>query len=159
MGRLMTSFANLLIASLVVGAMFGIWLIGNPVALSPGAYVEQQQNMILALNVKLPVLGWSAALLTLVSAWLARMRRTLLVLYLLSFGLFIAAGLVTRFLNQPINAIVMTCATESPPSKWMAPRDDWWRWHVVRTSAGVAGLCLLIIASLQLNGDDSTSQL
>jgi hypothetical protein len=156
MCRLIVRSANLLLASLVVGAMFGIWLTGNPVDLSPNTYVQQQQRMISALNVTMPVLGWSAALLTLTSAILARQRRGILSLYVVSFAPFIAAGLVTRFLNQPINAIVMTWTADDPPTEWMTLRDGWWRWHVVRTLLGLGGLCLLILASLVGYGDDGT---
>lgn len=146
--RSILAFANLLLASLVVGSMFGIWLAGNLTDLSAGAYVEQQQHDIRALNVVMPVLGWLLALLTATAAILARSNRYCLALLIAALVCFIAAGLVTRFLNQPINAIVMTWSAESRPSHWMEMRDNWWHWHILRTATGIVGLCFLIAANL-----------
>ncbi|MGE5669570.1 MAG: anthrone oxygenase family protein [Betaproteobacteria bacterium] len=60
----------------------------------------------------------------------------------------VAAGVVTRFGNQPINAQVMTWAPNAPPANWTDFRDWWWRWHTVRTVAMVAALAMLILATL-----------
>ena len=57
-------FVSLLLTSLLVGAMFGIWLGFNPSALTAMAYVEMQQNAIRALNISFPVLGLVCVLLT-----------------------------------------------------------------------------------------------
>ena len=57
MARLVIRSAALVVAALVVGAMFGIWLGHNPATLSPGAYVEQQQEAIRTMNVSMPALG------------------------------------------------------------------------------------------------------
>jgi hypothetical protein len=50
-------FILLLVLSLLVGTMFGIWVGFNPASLSAAAYVEQQQNAIRSLNTLLPVMG------------------------------------------------------------------------------------------------------
>ena len=55
----------------------------------------------------------------------------------------------TRFLNQPINRIVMTWSTDAPPINWPGLRDEWWRWHLVRLFAGLVGLSLLITAAVK----------
>jgi membrane protein YqaA with SNARE-associated domain len=65
-------FANVLLAGLVVGSVFGIWLGYNPASLSASAYIEQQQHAIEALNVTMPVLGAICIVLTLVHALLVR---------------------------------------------------------------------------------------
>ncbi len=49
----------------------------------------------------------------------------------------LAAALVTRFGNQPVNAIVMTWNPQSPPAEWAQLRDAWWQWHMVRTGVEV----------------------
>jgi hypothetical protein len=41
-------FLNIIIAALLAGTSFGIWIGYNPLNLSPSTYIEQQQNMILA---------------------------------------------------------------------------------------------------------------
>lgn len=148
MTRSIINFSNLLLAALVVGTMFGIWLGYSPVDLSPGAYVEQQQHAIRALNVTMPVLGALTALLTLASAIFARGDRRKLAVFVAALGCFVAAGVTTRFLNQPINAIVITWSALAPPSNWTELRDEWWRWHILRTLLGIAGLSLLIAANM-----------
>jgi len=139
-------FLNLLLAALTAGAMFGFWLSHNPAGLSPAVYVAQQQNGIRALNVKMPLLGGFTVLLTFGAAVLARGDGTRFGLLLAAGCCFLAAGLITRFLNQPINAIVMTWSPEAPPPNWDQLRDTWWRWHLVRTAGGIVGLSLLIVA-------------
>jgi len=43
-------FISLLLTSLLVGTMFGVWLGFNPAALTAPAHVEMQQNAIRAPN-------------------------------------------------------------------------------------------------------------
>ncbi len=147
MAQLAIRCASLIVAALVVGAMFGIWLGHNPATLSAGAYVEQQQEAIRSMNVTMPALGAVAIALALLSA--AKMSggwaRTFVVAGALCLT---ASGVVTRIRNQPINRIVMAWSVQTPPAEWRALRDEWWRWHVVRTGAGVLGLALLIVGNV-----------
>ena len=149
MGALIVDFANLLLASLLVGATFGVWLVFNPAGLGANVYVALQQQGIRTLNVAMPALGAATALVTVTSAVLGREDRTRVLLLLAAVVCFVAAGLITRFLNQPINAIVMTWAVDAPPANWTQLRDEWWRWHLMRLIAGLAGLSLLIAATLR----------
>jgi uncharacterized membrane protein len=140
-------FANLLVVALIAGTVFGIWLGYDPASLSPGTYIEQQQEVIRALNVRMPVLGATAILLTVSSAVLARAERRALYLLVAAVACLLVAGLVTRFGNQPINAIVMTWNAHTPPADWMNLRDEWWKWHIVRTLAMIGGLSLILLAN------------
>jgi uncharacterized membrane protein len=142
-------FCNLLLASLVIGAMFGIWLSFNPAGLGAAAYVLQQQHGIRTLNGTMPILGALTILLTIIAAVLARIDSARFTLLLGATACFVAVALITRFLNQPINAIMITWSPDSPPANWTQLRDAWWRWHVVRLIIGISGLCLLIIATLK----------
>lgn len=142
-------FVSLFLTALLVGTMFGVWLGFDPAALSATAYVEMQQNAIRSLNVSLPTLGFVCILLTLALAILTKddkMGRYLLVAAVLCL---IAAGVITRFANQPINAIVITWSPQSPAANWTELRDTWWRWHVARTVAGVTALALALLAALR----------
>jgi uncharacterized membrane protein len=141
-------FSNVLLAGLIAGTLFGIWLGYNPHSLSPSAYIEQQQNAIRALNVTMPILGAICTVITLIHAYLARSNRSTLYLLLTAVILFVIAGLVTRFGNQPINAIVIGWRASSPPSMWEAARDRWWQWHSVRTIAMIAGFGCVIRATM-----------
>jgi uncharacterized membrane protein len=144
----LVGFANLFIVSLVVGAMFGIWLGYNPMNLSYTAYLEQQQQAIRTLNVTMPLLGAIGTLLTVASAVLAHDGHLALALLMAAVVCLLGAGLVTRFGNQPINAKVRTWSVQTVPTDWTTLRDDWWRWHIRRTFAGVVGLSLLILGLL-----------
>lgn len=142
-------FAALLLAALLVGSIFGAWLIFNPAGLDGPTYVAQQQLAIRTLNIALPALGAVTILLTIAAAALARADRTRLALFAAAVLSFAVAGLITRFLNQPINAIVITWAPAAPPANWTALRDDWWRWHGLRLAIAIFGLAALIAAALK----------
>jgi len=149
MTALIIDFADLLLAGLLTGAIFGAALIMSPAGLDATTYVIAQQNGIRALNSIMPLLGAATIILTLVAAFIASgdPARTNL-LFAAAAGL-IVVGLVTRFLNQPINAIVMTWNANSPPADWTALRDAWWRWHLVRLALALAALSLVIAAALR----------
>ena len=148
MARRVLKCANVFLAALVVGTMFGIWLGFNPSSLSASAYVEQQQEAIRSLNVAMPVLGAISIALTLAHAVWASAAKTSRRFLFAAAVCFLFSGLVTRFGNQPINREVMTWSAQSPPRGWQEERDMWWRWHVVRTTTGVLGLGLLIVATI-----------
>ena len=144
-------FFNLLLAALLVGTIFSTWLTASPVSLSASDYVVVQQQHIRALNVFMPILGGATILVSIASAFLSRADGTRLALMVAVVLSFVIAGLITRFLNQPINAVVMTWMRDAPPVDWMQLRDVWWSWHLVRLSFGLLGLCLLIAAMLRRN--------
>lgn len=149
MFSVMIDFANLLLAALVVGVMFGVWLVFNPAGLDASFYVALQQQGIRVLNKVMPALGAATILVTIAAAMLGRNDRTRLLLLMTALACFVVAGLITRFLNQPINAIMMTWSSDSPPANWTGLRDQWWRWHCIRLAVGMGGLSLLIAATLK----------
>ena len=140
--------ANIIFAALIAGGMFVIWAGYDPATLSPSTYVEQQQNAIRALNVVMPVLGAIAIALTLISAFLQRKDRTVFVLLIVATAFLIISGVVTRFGNQPINALVITWDIARPPANWTELRDQWWGFHRLRTFCGLIALALITWASI-----------
>jgi len=148
-------FVILLLMSLVVGTMFGVWIGFDPSGVSAATYVEQQQHTIRALNTLMPALG--AACIALAAALAVRTRSNTGSRYLLiaAIACLVVAGLVTRFANQPINAQVMTWSAVAPPANWMELRDMWWHWHILRTVAGIAALSLTLLAVLAGGQSDS----
>lgn len=155
MKKIISLFA-VLMAGLVTGAVFGIWLSKNPVDLPARIYIEQQQINIRALNTIMPILGLIAILLNLVAAAFERRNRLTLRLFMLAAAFFIVSGLVTRFGNQTINSIVMTWDPANPPDNWEELRDRWWLWHQVRTLSSVLAFALSIAAiiSTRRNADE-----
>ena len=146
---LVVDFANLLLAALVVGALFGARLFLNPVGLDASLYVAVQQQAIRTMNTVMPALGAATIVATVAAAVLGRGDRVRLWLLVATAACFLAIGLITRFRNQPINAVVMTWRGDSAPPNWTALRDAWWRWHLMRLATGLVGLSLLIAAALR----------
>ena len=146
-------FVLLLIMSLLVGTMFGIWVGSNPAPLSATAYVETQQNAIRSLNSLLPALGAICTILTATLAVLLKGMPTSRNLLLAAVVCLVAAGVITRFRNQPINSVVMTWSAQAPAANWTELRDTWWHWHILRTVAGIAALALTLFAALSSKTD------
>jgi uncharacterized membrane protein len=130
--------------------MFGIWAGYNPNSLSASSYIEQQQNAIRAFNTLLPAIGAVCILLTAGLAVVARTDSRVRYLHVAAAVLLVVAALVTRFGNQPINAIIMTWSALAPAANWTELRDAWWQWHIVRSVAGIGALSLTFIAILAL---------
>jgi uncharacterized membrane protein len=142
-------FVDLLLAALLAGAMFAVFLMMRPAGLDAATYVVQQQNGIRALNGVMPALGGLTIVLTLAAAFAAANDRARVVLLIVSVACLVAAGLITRFLNQPINAVVMTWSAQAAPAEWTALRDEWWRWHLVRSAFALSALALIIASALR----------
>lgn len=145
--RWVVDFLAVLLAALVAGTTFGILFGYDPAGISGPAYVEVQQGAIRGLNVLIPVLGGLAILFTLIDAFLSRAVPGRAWLLLVAACFLIAAAAITRFGNQPINAVVITWNAQAPPAQWSALRDQWWHWHVIRSWVTVGGLVLLVIAT------------
>ena len=141
-------FLSLLLTSLLVGTMFGIWLGFDPSGLTATTYVETQQHTIRALNIAMPALGFVCILLTVALAVLTKHDERGRYLLIAAAIFLIAAGIITRFGNQPINAQVMVWSVQAPAANWAELRDTWWNWHILRTVAGIGALGLSIVAAL-----------
>jgi hypothetical protein len=71
MTALILDFADLLLAGLLAGAIFGAFLFMSPAGLDAATYVIAQQNGIRGLNHVMPLLGGATILLTLAAAFAA----------------------------------------------------------------------------------------
>lgn len=141
-------FVLLLLLALLVGTTFGIWVGFNPASLSASAYVEQQQNAIRSLNTLLPAMGAVCILLTVALAFMSKSDSRGRYLLFAAAVFMIVAAMVTRFANQPINAVVMTWSAQAPAANWAQLRDEWWQWHIIRSLASIAALALTVLAVL-----------
>ena len=142
-------FCNVVMAALVTGAMFGIWIGYNPKDLSAPTFIEQQQHAISSLNTLMPLLGLITILLTLTSAFLQKKSKVAFSILLVASVFLIVSGLTTRFGNQPINSIVMTWDMNTPPINWTELRNQWWTYHELRTFSAFIGLCLIVWTSIK----------
>ncbi|RYF36929.1 MAG: DUF1772 domain-containing protein [Cytophagaceae bacterium] len=94
----------------------------------------------------MPAMALAALALVVVLAALARNRPAVLGLYLVTALAIIVGGVITRFLNQPINDQIMGWTPASIPADWTTLRDSWWTWHLVRLTATLSAELLLIVA-------------
>lgn len=140
---------NVILAGLVAGIIFGVWIGFNPQHLSAPTYVEQQQNAIKALNTLMPLLGLMTIIITVTSAFLQRHDKSIFIVLLMAAAFLIVSGLVTRFGNQPINSIVMTWSKDNVPDNWTELRDKWWALHIARTVVTLIAFCLIVWASIR----------
>jgi uncharacterized membrane protein len=137
------SLLNIIMAGLLAGIQTGILLGYNPKNLSVATYIEQQQNLIKALNTLMPLMGLITIILTVVSTFSQKSSKTLFIILLVATTALIISGLVTRFGNQPINSIVMAWDKLDAPSNWMELRDKWWMFHIIRTVMSLIAFVLI----------------
>jgi uncharacterized membrane protein len=152
--RSVVDFLAVMLTALVAGTTFGILFGYDPAGISGPAYIEVQQGAIRGLNLLIPALAGGAILFTLIAAWLSRDTPGRALLLILAACVLIGGGAITRFYNQPINAIVIHWDAHNPPAQWEVLRDHWWYWHVIRTWVAIAGLALLVIATRMRVGRD-----
>ena len=142
-------FASLVLAGLLAGVMLAVCFVFNPRGLDASTYVTQQQWGVRTLHPKVPPLGIATVVTTLVAALLPRSDAMHTLLLYVATGLVIAAGLITKLLNMPVNAVVMRWSPDEPPAEWTSLRDSWWRWHILRLTAGALGFGVLVVAALR----------
>src|SRR5512147_446010 len=119
----MIDFVDVILGALLVGAMFGVWLLLNPARRLPGLYITLHQQAIRTLNTALPAFGAATVILSLMSGVLARGQSVVFALQIATAICFAAAGFITRFQNQRINATVITWKSDAPPANWMELTD------------------------------------
>lgn len=142
-------FLNIILAALLAGVSFGIWIGFNPLDLSPSTYVEQQQNMLRALKVLMISLVVIATIITIASALLQKNNKTVFISLLVAAAFFIACILITLFGIKSIDDMVMTWTANSLPDNWTEFRDKWWSLHIMRTIAELAALFLVTWTSIK----------
>jgi len=147
--RTIIRFLNIILAALLAGVSFGIWIGFNPMDLSASTYVAQQQNMLQALKVLMISLVVIAAIITIASALLQKDNKTVFITLLIAAAFFIACILITRFGIKSIDDTVMTWTPNSLPDNWTEFRDKWWSLHIMRTIAELAALFLVTWASIK----------
>jgi len=143
---MLCQFSAALVFALVAGSVFGIWRGYDPSLFAPATFVETHQGAVRGLNVLLPALGFASIGLTLLLLWSARSKGSVFWLYLSALLFMAAAGVTTRFFNQPINALVMGWTVDALPGNWSDLREQWWNWHLWRTGFSISALALLLAA-------------
>ena len=105
----------------------------------------------------MPILGLISILLTIVYAIICKREKLNRNLLLLAVCLLIVSGLVTRFGNQPINAIVVTWNLDAIPNTWTALRNKWWAFHVMRTLSTIGGFIIIVWVTISDSNKNTTA--
>jgi archaellum biogenesis protein FlaJ (TadC family) len=148
-------FVNIIVAGLLAGVSFGIWIGFNPSGLSPSTYIEQQQNMLQSLRTLMVSLVVLATIITILSAYLQKHDKRAFISLIFAAVFFIACILITRFGNKPIDDIVITWTKDTIPNNWTELRDNWWSFHILRTVAEIIALLLVTWASIKKDSEKS----
>lgn len=136
-------FVNLILAALLAGTSFGIWMGLNPNNYSPATYLEQQQHLVRSLNTLMVTLVIAATVVTIISAFLHRNNKTVFVTLLVASAFFASCIFISRFGNLPIQSEMLNWKIDSLPDNWISLRDKWWTFHIVRTIAELIALSLV----------------
>ena len=134
---------NVVVAALLAGTSFGIWVGFNPVNYSPHTYIEQQQNLVTSLNTLMVSLVVGATIITLVSAYLQRKNRFDFITLLIAAFFFASCIFISRFGNYPIQSAMLHWDPNSLPENWTTMRDTWWTMHKIRTISELIALVLV----------------
>jgi len=147
--KLIILFLTIISAGLLAGGLCVIWIEYGSFSLSAAAYVEQQQNVVKAdLNTIMPLIGRISVVFALISAFLHRSNKAMVLFLIIAAALLLVAGAVTRWGNQPVNGIVINWKMESIPSDWIDLREKWNSLHFIRTIASVVAFCLVVYTAL-----------
>ncbi len=153
MTNMFIRFANIILAALLAGTSFGIWVGFNPIHYTGSTYIEQQQNLILSLNTLMVLLVIMATLVTLVSAFLQRRNKTVFITLLFAAAFFASCIFISRLGNVPIQNEMLSWNANSLPDNWTILRDKWWSFHIMRTVAELIALVLVVWTSVQKSTD------
>lgn len=136
-------FINLILAALLAGTSFGIWMGLNPNNYSPATYLEQQHQLVQSLNTLMVSLVIAATIITIISAFLQRKNKTVFIILLIASVCFASCIFISKFGNLPIQTEMLNWKTDSLPDNWISLRDKWWKFHIGRTIVELIALALV----------------
>lgn len=157
LAKVSLKFASLLAVSLFAGGLFGAtWGLGFNEAATDAYCIGELKHMIHGFDKMMPLMGAICLATTIGSALVSGSRRTLH-LQIGAVVCLVVAGVISTFLCSPIDHQILTWSTNAPPGDWMASRDEWWQWHVMRMVFAIGALALLILALLTRRGATPSS--
>lgn len=142
-------FVNIILAALLAGTSFGIWIGLNPSHYSASTYLEQQLNLVGSLNTLMVLMVIFSTIVTIVVALLLKQNKVHFFVLLAAAACFLACILISRFGNMPIQQEMLTWKPDQLPSNWTAMRDEWWSLHKMRTIAELIALALIAWINIQ----------
>ena len=138
--------ALLLVAGLLTGAIFEVWLGEHSFRGSGSFYTEFKQLQIRALQGPLPALGAATLAFGLAHLFLARGNRLAAGSTLAGVLCFAVCFAITVKGHFPINAQIVEWSAAAPPDGWSELATEWRRLHDLRTLFAVVGFALLVLS-------------
>ena len=134
-------FVALVLTALSMSVHFGTWLTERPIrrTQSGALFTEVHQGRDQVAARVMPILGNAAIIFLALGAFFAREVPRAFTLSLAGLVLVVSNMLVTLIVNVPINRKVQTWKPDSPPDEWKSLRDQWERFHSIRTLLIVSG--------------------
>ena len=144
-------FANLMLASVLVGNEFGGWAAVHPAlyALPTRAHVRAEQAVTRRYGRLMPVVMTATIVSCVPVLSLTPDRRS--AAYRCTLGgmlAFLAMLGVTFAGNMPLNRRILALSADDPPADWLALRARWDRWHTLRNALNFVGLACLVLGAL-----------
>jgi hypothetical protein len=133
-----------LFAGLIAGGQYLVWWDYNPAGVSPSFYTEKIQYAIKVIGLPLFSVQITTAVLTLVSAILARRLAPDKYLLGIAAALGVVGVMLTFFGNIPLLDEMETWSVTAPPANWQAVAGKWWMLHNVRFLIQLSVFCLLL---------------
>ena len=144
-------FVNLVLAGVLTGNEFAGWVGTHPAlrTLPLTAHVQAEQAVTRRFGAIMPFLmtatiGSCVPVLSLTRDKRSAAYRCTLVAMLC----YVSMLGVTFAGNMPINRRTLQLTSEVEPSRWLALRARWDRWHALRNALNVAGFGLLVAGAL-----------
>lgn len=140
---------------MMVGLMAGNSLafvlgMGNAIEnLSVGSYIELYQSMDTALTVWTPMFYVIVTGLMAASLWVLRKEWKSVEFMLVAFALICVLDelAMTWSGNLPLNRLIHSWQSISPPSNWSEVRSQWLRFMYIRSALLISGFGLLLASS------------
>lgn len=137
----------LLVAGLLTGAIFEVWLGEHSFRGDGSFYTELKQLQIRALQGPLPALGAATLAFGLAHVFLARGNRLAAGSTLAGVLCFAVCFAITVKGHFPINAQVVEWSAAAPPDGWSELAAEWRRLHDLRTLFAFLGYGLLLLGA------------
>ena len=142
---------SIVLSALVTGMFHGPWvaLSRSMRTFTPEVFLatvdRMNRNMAPVMTVLMP-----ATLLSIIPVLLLSYHERPRTFYLnaTAFAMFIIALVVTVFVEVPIVEEIVTWTVSTLPENWQQLRDRWTRFHVIRVTAGLTSLVLLVIGAI-----------
>src|SRR6185369_1076920 len=143
-------FISILLFALVMGVFWGTWfsLSRTMETVTPPTFLEIGKQFINNLAFPMSVLMPLTILSTLPVLFFSPRGSVAFYSTLVALLLMIGALVITLAIEVPIDNMINVWTVETLPADWMALREKWEFYHVVRTFASLGAFGYLVTAAL-----------